>query len=340
MDKSEYLAQLRTRLAGRMGEEELNNALSYYEEYFEDAGCDHEQEVIEHLGSPEAVAAQVLGEQELRYVPPVKRRSHAGIIVLCAVLGVLFVGIALLLIFSLAGFNNYTQESRISVEPQISATGSEEPVKPSVSAMPSVSAPPIVREDGETAFFEENNLAAFSKISVSVGIGSVVIEEGSSYALSMDWYVHTSNMSWSNEDGRLKIWSGALLSNSNQRGGTVRITVPKGTVLEECDLETGLGEIEFKDCALAGELDIFTGLGNIDLSGAITGELELETGMGDIDMELSGDKADYGLDFETGMGTVKLDGEKKGTGYETSDSKSSLDCSTGMGDIKVSFFVK
>ena len=60
MNKAEFLAGLRDALAGKLPSGELEDVLSYYEEYFADAGQEHEAEAAEGLGSPASVAAQVL----------------------------------------------------------------------------------------------------------------------------------------------------------------------------------------------------------------------------------------------------------------------------------------
>ncbi len=62
MNKAEFLAGLRDALAGKLPSGELEDVLSYYEEYFADAGEEHEAEAAEGLGSPlrgGPVAAQV-----------------------------------------------------------------------------------------------------------------------------------------------------------------------------------------------------------------------------------------------------------------------------------------
>lgn len=321
MNKTEFLTQLRARLDGRMGKEEINNALSYYEEYFADAGPEREQEVIEELGTPETVANQVFGEQAARYVPPQSgRRSRAGVIALCVGLGVVLIGIAFFFILSFAGYQSFTRP------PQVHVSSEVEPAEPSVSAVP------IHREDGEKGYTEVSNLNAFTKVTVEVDIGQIVLEEGDGYALSMDWFLNSADMKYDEEDGVLKIWS-AIAGKNDQRGGSIRITVPTGTVLEKVDFQTELGEIEVRDCAVSKRLKAVTGLGGVAVSGSLTGEIDLESGIGDISVELAGHVADYELDLETDVGSVYIQGEKLSSHYSTSDSTNSLECQTGMGDI-------
>lgn len=56
MSRSEFMAELRKLLVS-IPEEEREEALQYYENYFEDAGPENEENVIKELGSPEKVAS-------------------------------------------------------------------------------------------------------------------------------------------------------------------------------------------------------------------------------------------------------------------------------------------
>lgn len=60
MTRDEYLTKLRT-LITEMPAEERDDVMTYYSEYFDDAGPENEQDVIRQLGSPEAVACEVMG---------------------------------------------------------------------------------------------------------------------------------------------------------------------------------------------------------------------------------------------------------------------------------------
>ena len=58
MNREEYLRRL-SYLLQDLPEEEYKDALEYYEDYFEEAGPDREQEVIRELGRPERIAAMI-----------------------------------------------------------------------------------------------------------------------------------------------------------------------------------------------------------------------------------------------------------------------------------------
>ena len=65
MSRAEFMKILRSELH-RLPEDERNAALEFYEEYFDEAGAENEQQVIENLGNPKKVAAQIKSEYAMR----------------------------------------------------------------------------------------------------------------------------------------------------------------------------------------------------------------------------------------------------------------------------------
>ncbi len=61
MNREKFMKILRSELR-KLPEEERNAALEYYEEYFDEAGPENEQQVIEELGNPKKLAAQIKSE--------------------------------------------------------------------------------------------------------------------------------------------------------------------------------------------------------------------------------------------------------------------------------------
>ena len=59
MTKFEFIAELRARLVA-LTNEEREAAVKYYDEFFDDAGPENEQEVIKTLVSPQKVAEQII----------------------------------------------------------------------------------------------------------------------------------------------------------------------------------------------------------------------------------------------------------------------------------------
>lgn len=65
MNKESYITELRNRLRG-LRQEEIDDVIAYCEEYFEEAGVENEQQVIDELGTPVKYAAQIKAEAAIR----------------------------------------------------------------------------------------------------------------------------------------------------------------------------------------------------------------------------------------------------------------------------------
>lgn len=59
MKKEAYLNELQKYLK-KLPQQDFEQAMEYFQEYFEDAGAEHEAEVIEELGNPREAAAELL----------------------------------------------------------------------------------------------------------------------------------------------------------------------------------------------------------------------------------------------------------------------------------------
>ena len=65
MTRKEFIEKLRSEIS-KLPQEEIDAAIEYYEEYFDEAGKENEQEVLEHLGNPKKVAGQIKSEYAVR----------------------------------------------------------------------------------------------------------------------------------------------------------------------------------------------------------------------------------------------------------------------------------
>lgn len=75
MTRKEFLSQLEQVLQG-MPAEECRRAVEYYENYFDEAGPEKEQEVLQQLGAPEKVAADIL--RDYRDIAQHSDAPHTG----------------------------------------------------------------------------------------------------------------------------------------------------------------------------------------------------------------------------------------------------------------------
>ena len=58
MNRKEFMERL-AKLLWNISESEREEALQYYNDYFDDAGIENESRVLEELGSPEQVAQKI-----------------------------------------------------------------------------------------------------------------------------------------------------------------------------------------------------------------------------------------------------------------------------------------
>ena len=92
MTRNEYIAQLKQRLR-KLPKEEVESAVEYVNECFDEAGEEHDQEVIERLGKPNKFATLIIADtlvMEEEDGKPKKRHS------ILKTIGLIFLGICAL----------------------------------------------------------------------------------------------------------------------------------------------------------------------------------------------------------------------------------------------------
>lgn len=103
MTRKEFMDELKSRL-DRLSPAERDAALAYYEEYFDEAGSEREQDVIRELGSPQAVASRIIADHAVKAAREAPLNPKKGFSALWFVLlAVVAAPIALPLIFAIIG---------------------------------------------------------------------------------------------------------------------------------------------------------------------------------------------------------------------------------------------
>lgn len=78
MNMNEYMRELESALK-RLPREDREEALSYYREYFEEAGPSKEAEVIEELGDPKFAASQIVKEVAIKRLEEPRQAAKKGL---------------------------------------------------------------------------------------------------------------------------------------------------------------------------------------------------------------------------------------------------------------------
>lgn len=91
MTRREFMSELASRLA-RLPKDERESALAYYEEYFDEAGPDREQDVIRELKSPYAVASRILADHAIKEARRAPANPRKGLSALWFILAAIVAG--------------------------------------------------------------------------------------------------------------------------------------------------------------------------------------------------------------------------------------------------------
>lgn len=77
MDKYDYIDNLKANLSD-LSEDERISAINYYKELFEEAGSENEQDLIQRLGSPQELAANIIRESGMVAVTSASSENSAN----------------------------------------------------------------------------------------------------------------------------------------------------------------------------------------------------------------------------------------------------------------------
>lgn len=105
MNRKEYIYHLKNRLRN-LPKEEIDNAVEYVNEMFDDAGTENEAYIIENLGSPAKFAAQIKAEFTINQQENenVVKKSNGWKSLFMILLGILALPIGLPLLIAVACF--------------------------------------------------------------------------------------------------------------------------------------------------------------------------------------------------------------------------------------------
>ncbi|SFR62056.1 DUF4097 family beta strand repeat-containing protein [Anaeromicropila populeti] len=118
--------------------------------------------------------------------------------------------------------------------------------------------------------------------------------------------------------------------------GVGNLTV-ENIIGEKVDIQGGVGQLKFKDVNFS-DADIEGGVGSIDFSGKLSGKSVVSSGMGSVELSIEGEKDDYEIEVESGLGAIHIDGEKCGDVHlDSSSSKHKLEVDGGVGSINIDF---
>lgn len=133
------------------------------------------------------------------------------------------------------------------------------------------------------------------------------------------------------------------LTADGLRGETLDLKLGAGAVdigyleaAREADIEGGAGAITVSDGSLMN-LELEMGVGELNLTAALLGECDLSFGVGESNVTLLGNKEDYSLEVEKGLGTVTVDGETVSRFKTVGSGQRIVEIQGGVGAINLMF---
>ena len=208
-------------------------------------------------------------------------------------------------------------------------------------------------------------------LDIHLNAADFVIEYGETFGVESN----LKYLSVSERNGVLTIVDNKTKGNRSYKNAKLTLYIPRDTVFDDVNIETGAakmtaetlstaslelklgaGDVCIKQLNVTSRADIEGGAGAITVSGGTLNNLKLEMGVGELNLTVAllgnnefdfgigesnltvlGNKKDYRIDIEKGLGAVTVDG-KKVTNFGTSgNGQHSLEIEAGIGAINLNF---
>lgn len=208
------------------------------------------------------------------------------------------------------------------------------------------------------------------RLDIEIGSARLEIRTGETFALECNH----KYISVKQTGDTLTIHEPTRIGINRSSSASVILTVPEGTVFDRASIVTGAGavtvdalsanrlslvlgagevRIDFLQAETRAEisggagrmtvkggtlhdLELDMGVGELNLTSRLTGSCDIDQGVGEMNLILLGEKSDYRIDLEKGLGSAILDGMTVSGGIYGNGS-SRLDIDGGIGSITISY---
>lgn len=109
--------------------------------------------------------------------------------------------------------------------------------------------------------------------------------------------------------------------------------ISNANIQEKVEIDTGTGELKIDNSTL-NNLDLSTGIGKTDITANIIGNSKIESGIGELNIKLLGNKEEYKIITEKGIGQINLNNEKISEGT-IGTGKNVIRIEGGIGTINI-----
>lgn len=299
MTREEYLSQLKY-LLGSLSEEERNEALQYYSDYFEEASDD--AKVMAELGSPEELARSVNEKFANAVMRSDSEREENG--------GAKKDSSTDALCF------NYNKDSVKSLEVKFGAAE-------------------VVFITGNSYGVETRGIDS-QNFECSLGSDGVLFVRNTN-KISFDFLTRDRRKHIVPRI-LVSIPRDAFLERFKMAVGAGRLRMKDVSFsCNSCEIEVGAGSAECGNI-VSRKTGIKCGMGNVEYSGEVSGKTSIDCGMGAVKLKSSGVADSFSYDLKLGLGEFNFNGDKKAgvcqiQADEKKDNHFAVNC--GMGNVSV-----
>ena len=114
------------------------------------------------------------------------------------------------------------------------------------------------------------------------------------------------------------------------------VTIVKDSVFDKTVIEGGAGKIDISDSTL-NNLDLNAGAGKVEIEAFILGHSEIVCGVGKLEITLLGNKDDYQLHIEKGLGSILVENESYANDSVIGNGSNFISINGGIGAMEVKF---
>ena len=157
---------------------------------------------------------------------------------------------------------------------------------------------------GDLVVYIPENLE-FEKVRINAGAGKIQIEN-----------INTENL-------YLELGAGETI-------------IEKLNVTDNCKIESGAGKVSILSGNI-NELNLDMGVGKFELTSAITGNGKINAGIGNLELNIKGDKENYTIKADKGIGSIKIDGKEVSDDVTYGDGENNIKIDGGIGSINIEF---
>lgn len=118
--------------------------------------------------------------------------------------------------------------------------------------------------------------------------------------------------------------------------GAGAMTAKRIDVYTKADIDGGAGSLAISDGNI-NNLDMDMGVGELNLTSRLTGKSEIDYGIGETNLVLIGEREDYRIDFDGGVGEARLEDTKMKDGSVYGGGNSRIEIDGGVGELNIRF---